>query len=96
MMPILNIPAAPLALKIVPFVYALTAIISAIMLIRRNGKAFIPYAIGFVLFLATNISEDGLSAVPKAALGFVIIVLFFIPSVRNTSPKATTDEARNA
>jgi len=95
-MTILNIPTAPLALKIVPVGYAVAAIISAIMVIRRSSKAFIPYTIGFALFLATIISQDGLAGIPKGVIGFVIVALFFIPSVRNSPPTAPTDEPRNA
>ena len=94
-LPLLNIPAAPLALKVAPFVFAICAIVSAVMLMRRSANSFVPFLIGFLVVLAANVTYDGFSAVPKAGLGFVILVLFFLPAVRNSKSGAISDEARN-
>ena len=94
--PLLNIPAAPLTLKVAPFVFAIGAIASSVMLIRRSGNSFVPFLIGFLVVLAANVANDGVSAVPKAGLGFVILVLFFLPSVRNSKRDTKADETPNA
>jgi len=81
--PILNLDVS-LAVKIPPFVFVGCSIVSAILVIRRHEKAFLPYIIGFAVFLAANIYTDGFSAIPKAGMGFIVAALFFVPSVHNS------------
>jgi hypothetical protein len=94
--PILNVPTAPVMLKAAPLLFAVGAIAAAVMLMRRSSKAFIPYLIGFALVLIANITDAGVGALPKAGLGFVILVLFFLPAVRNPRPDAKPGDGGNA
>lgn len=94
-LPILGVPAAPIALKVAPFVFALCALISAGMLMRRSRGAIVPFLVGFLLVLGVNLALDGLGAFLKSGFGFAILVLFFLPGVRNPEPAAQGDEARD-
>ena len=80
--PILGIDKAPLLAKLAPLLMAVCAVISAIMLIKKSGKAIIPYLVGFAGFLVMEIVTFGPSMLQSSALGFVVAILFLLPSVR--------------
>ena len=85
---IVNLPSASLLLKIPPIAFVACTIISLIMHICRQKLAFAPYIVGFGVFLAANIYLEGVPAIPKAAMGFIVAVLFFVPSVQNAPGKS--------
>jgi hypothetical protein len=80
--PILFIPTASLAAKSAPIVMATGAVISAIMLMRRSTGAYVPFFVAYAAFLALTAAAFGASSLPKAGLGLVVGLLFFVPSVR--------------
>jgi hypothetical protein len=82
-LPILPIPEAPIAAKAGPIVMALGALISAFMLIRKSARSYIPYFAAYAVFLILTVVAFGTEALPKAAFGFVIGLLFFVPAVRS-------------
>jgi hypothetical protein len=80
--PFLGNDKVPVMVKLTPLVMTVGAVTSAVMLIKKSPKAFIPYFIGFTGFLAMMIVTFGLASLPSTALGFGVAIFFFLPSVR--------------
>jgi hypothetical protein len=84
-LPLLNLPNAPMAYIAAPLLLSACAVASAIMLIFRRALAYLPFIIGFAILLVTYVIIEGASAIPKAGMGFIVAILFFLPSVRASS-----------
>lgn len=68
--------------NVAPIIMSVGALLSAFMLITRTEMAFIPYFMGFAGFLVMEVAVFGPSMLKSSALGFIVAILFFLPSAR--------------